>query len=81
MDRIRAVRLQGIGALVFFARSARLRSAHGARCACLLDATAAVQPFRPSYLHMRQEDAVNAAPPVTAWLLQRWYSRAMARNH
>ena len=56
--------------------------AWGALGACLaLTLPPLFSHFVHPYLHMRHEDAVNAAPPVTAWLLQRWYFLAMARNH
>lgn len=33
------------------------------------------------YLHMSHAHAIRETPTATAWLLQRWYFRAMARNH
>lgn len=37
--------------------------------------------FIHPYLHLPHERAVREAPFFTAWLLKRWYFRAMARNH
>jgi len=37
--------------------------------------------FIHPYLHLPHERAVREAPFLTAWLLKRWYFRAMARNH
>jgi hypothetical protein len=37
--------------------------------------------FIHPYLHMPHARAIREAPTATAWLLQRWYFRAMARNH
>lgn len=37
--------------------------------------------FIHPYLHMPHARAVREAPAVTAWLMKRWYFRAMARNH
>ncbi|MDP5009020.1 MAG: hypothetical protein NWQ13_08585 [Glaciimonas sp.] len=37
--------------------------------------------FIHPYLHQSHARAMREAPPITAWLLQRWYFRAMARNH
>ena len=84
-----AVRLHGSGALVFVAPllpaiplAFYTLGAWGLLAACLaLLLPPLFSHFIHPYLHMSHERAVNAAPFATAWLLQRWYFRAMARNH
>jgi hypothetical protein len=84
-----AVRLHGSGALVFVAPllpaiplTAWLLGPWAVLGVCM---TLALPPlfshFIHPYLHLPHQLAVSEAPPVTAWLLKRWYFRAMARNH
>lgn len=84
-----AVRLHGSGALVFVAPllpaiplTAWLLSPWGVLGVCM---SLALPPlfshFIHPYLHMPHQRAVSEAPPFIAWLLKRWYFRAMARNH
>ncbi len=84
-----AVRLHGSGALVFVAPllpaiplTMALLGPWATLGSCL---SLALPPlfshFVHRYLHMPHERAVREAPPITAWLLKRWYFRAMARNH
>jgi hypothetical protein len=84
-----AVRLHGSGALVFVVPllpaiplAVLMLGIWGMVGACLaLTLPPLFSHFIHPFLHMRHEDAVKTAPPLTAWLLQRWYFRAMARNH
>jgi hypothetical protein len=84
-----AVRLHGSGALVFVAPllpampfTMLLLGPWATLGSCL---SLALPPlfshFIHPYLHMPHERAMREAPRVTAWLLKRWYFRAMARNH
>jgi hypothetical protein len=89
LDSQYAVRLHGSGAMVFVAPllpaiplTAMLLGPWAVVGVCV---TLALPPlfshFIHPWLHLPHEQAVRDAPRVTAWLLQRWYFRAMARNH
>ncbi len=84
-----AVRLHGSGALVFVAPllpaipiTLLLLGPWATVGTCL---SVALPPlfshFIHPYLHMSHARAIREAPTATAWLLRRWYFRAMARNH
>jgi len=84
-----AVRLHGSGALVFVAPLLpaiplmySLLGSWAVVGTCLsLSLPPLFSHFIHPYLHMPHERAIREAPPLTSWLLKRWYFRAMARNH
>lgn len=84
-----AVRLHGSGSLVFISPllpvipvTFMMMGPWATIGAC---AALALPPlfshFIHPYLHLPHERAVGEAPLLTAWMLKRWYFRAMARNH